>query len=167
MKIFLHTHTPTRLHSYKSTVSLFFSLVAISSFVSHSRLTIICKCPIKEHSMHVVLNEISCFIWKRERKEGNWCLLTCKQKHARWKIKNKWRLFYYDHRTYFYIKSFSVRIQFNFDVYSTKGKLLNYTCHFYYIFLSFDENKGMYRFKWHLPNPYYYYLSMMIKNHLS
>jgi len=169
--LFTHTHPLYSIHTNQPYLSFSLLWQSLLSFLTPALLSFVNVQLKNTRCMWSSMRSAVLYERERERKEGNWCLLTCKQKHARWKIKNKWRLFDYDHRTYFYIKSFSVRIQFNFDVYSTKGKLLNYTCHFYYSITIFSypsmKTKVCIVSKWHLPNPYYYYLSMMIKNHLS
>jgi len=63
MKISLRLHPHFSIQSYKSTVSLFLFFFVNPLFRFSPRpITLICKCPIKEHSIHVVVDEISCFI---------------------------------------------------------------------------------------------------------
>lgn len=61
----LFTYTPTLLHSFiqinRISLSLSLSFGNLLFRFSLRLTTLICKCPIKEHSMHVVVDEISCF----------------------------------------------------------------------------------------------------------
>jgi len=89
----LFTYTPTLLHSFIqiNRISLSPSLFWQSSlsFLTPPHSTFICKCPIKEYSIHVVVNEISCLIWKREKKRGKLVSLDMLTTTKTYPIENK------------------------------------------------------------------------------